>query len=354
MTNTMDFLTWRGDLDFGTVPPCEVDCFIFSQLSTPDYTGIVGDLPVTLADASAAYFATHSESKSNLGVLQSSGVLPMLNFLATCPRYCGVTLSNYVNIVRTEASEQFSAVTLTLPGGDSVVSFRGTDDTIIGWKEDCNLAIMAEVSAQREAAKYLAGAVAGCKGGVSVVGHSKGGNLAVYAASRLPAEQRSRLLSVYSFDGPGFRAPFLQSEGYLSIADRVTTIMPQHSLVGTLMQFAGNRVIVRSDISGPYCHDGFHWEVSGPAFVRADMLSSFSRTYHEALCKVIDESDPETLRAFVDDLFRILLASGAGTITEFCRLKPQELLGIMRSLRHEKQVSSFTAELLESLVRAAL
>jgi len=351
MANALDYLSWRGDLDFRVSFVNEVDIFLFSQLSTPDYTGIADSGFVTVAEAAAAYFSTHSEDVSNLGVLQSASVLPMLKKLASCPRYRDVRIGNYVSIINSGNTEQFSALTSVLPDGTMVVSFRGTDDTIIGWKEDFNIALLDEVPAQTDAVHYLNLAASGFCGDIIVCGHSKGGNLAIYAAANANDEVKSRLVKVYSFDGPGFRSSFVSGEDYKSIADRTVTVLSQNSIVGLLLNDVGAERIVKSNVAGPMAHDGFNWEVLGTEFVSCPELSPISKAFNKAADDTILKMPHEELEAFIEEFFDILLSGGADTIAGFTGLKASVKLDIVKALLTAKNTGAFRNEFLEKLVR---
>lgn len=352
MANAMDYIAWRADLSFMQAPINEVDCFLLSQLSTPDYTGIADHGPVTIREAAELYFQSHTEDVSNLGVLQSTGVLPMLRMAAGTPRFGEVTIEEYVNLVAPEKDEQFSAVTLNLPDGTRVIAYRGTDDTIVGWKEDFHIAIREPVPAQQDAAAYLTRMGTGFCGDLLLVGHSKGGNLAVWAAANAPEEVQEKIRSVYSFDGPGFMDPFLQSEGYLAVKDRITTVMSQHSVVGVLLKCAGKTEIVRSRISGPMAHDGFQWEVMGPKFENMTELSPASRAYEKAADDMIFGMERADLEAFMEEFFAAIETSGVSTLAEFNAMKAPAKLEVLKALYRGKRVNEFAVEFLEKMIRA--
>ena len=183
MPNILDYLTWRGDVPFSVSPPNEVDNYIHCKIGTLDFTGIVpeNELYVPLPQAVEAYFAAGGAEK--LGALSSPYIAPMVKRLPETVRFREVMLTGFRQVYDEKKTEQFSALTLRLPGGQHYVTFRGTDDTIVGWKEDCLLTVMDEIPAQRDAVEYLTWAASVYPGKIAVGGHSKGGNLAMYAAA---------------------------------------------------------------------------------------------------------------------------------------------------------------------------
>lgn len=354
MANALEYILWRGDISFSVSPVNEVDIFLFSQLSTPDYKGIVpGDASSENIQAVAdKYFSTHDESVKNLGALQSESVLPMLRMLPDTARFGTLRLAGFQNRVIEEKEEQFCAVTILLPDGRICVSFRGTDDSIIGWKEDFHLAIKESVPAQLDALEYLRWAADTFPGKIIVCGHSKGGNLAVYAAVHAPQHIQNRIDRVISFDGPGFRPEFIISEAYQAISEKISTVLSQNALVGTLLNRAGEAVIVKSSVLGPMAHDGFSWEVLGCEFVRCTELSEPSQVFDRAISATLEEMSDEEKDSFVTELFDILLSTGADTVSQLTDLRLSQTYEVARSLRKDEKVHHFTLRFLEQMIKS--
>ena len=347
--NTLDYLLWRGDLPFEKSPINLVDQFIFSQLSTPDYQDIVspGKKEITVAEAAEAYFETHSDDYKSIGVLQSRYVLTMFNELCRTTRFRDAVLCGYGSRVRHEKEEQFAAVTIRLSDDLSCVSFRGTDDTLTGWKEDCNLAVMDTVPAQRDAVEYLKRTAKNYPGRLMTTGHSKGGNLAIYAAASVPPEIRSRIVSAVSFDGPGFREGFLNSEGYLEIKDRVITVLPHNSIIGIMLNMAGAPCYVHSSMKGPFTHDGFNWDVLGTDFVREDGLGTISRKIQEILAETLDSLSDSEKETFIDALFDRMTDTGARSVTEIAKLPIRDKVKMLGSMKNDPCLADFAERMIQ-------
>ena len=262
MPNILDYLTWRGDVPFSVSPPNEVDNYINCKIGTLDFTGIVpeNELYVPLPQAVEAYFAAGGAEK--LGALSSPYIAPMVKRLPETVRFREVMLTGFRQVYDEKKTEQFSALTLRLPGGQHYVTFRGTDDTIVGWKEDCLLTVMDEIPAQRDAVEYLTWAASVYPGKIAVGGHSKGGNLAMYAAAMVPESVQERIGNIYNNDGPGFQEKILQTEGYRRIKPRIKTILSQNAMVGTLLWNDCDYTVVKSTAALLGAHDGFTWETT--------------------------------------------------------------------------------------------
>ena len=352
MANILDYLDWRGDLPLSVSPFNEVDNFILTQVVSLDFTGLVpaDSNRVSIGEAVARYNALCEEKGCYLGLLAPKETVPMTQRLTETVRFRDMELSHYVNHVDNANSEQFSAVTFHLPDGTCYVSYRGTDDTLAGWKEDFLMALEAAVPAQRYASAYLAWVAGETAGPIRVGGHSKGGNLAVYAAIHAPAEIKERILQIYNNDGPGFPARVLDSEEYAAVRDRIVTILPQYSLIGTMLTQEEHCTVVKSRDMGPMAHDGFRWEVLGTAFVRCEGLSRSSRAFDEALDDVMASLNVEERRQFVEELFDALGATGAVTLTDLTENRLAQSLEVAKKLR-SPEVSDFLSKVFSNTLR---
>lgn len=348
MATISDYLDWRGDIHFLVSPFNEVDNYIVAKIGTADLHGIVPETAeaVPLEAALERYFRRFGQGGNYLGLLSSEHLVPILRRLPETVRFRELALSGYVNRVLPQLTEQFAALTVTLPDGNYYVSFRGTDDTIAAWKEDFMLSLEDAVPAQRDAAAYLAWAAEQYPGPLIVGGHSKGGNLAVYAAATAAPAVQDRIVAVFNNDGPGFAEEFLRSEGYLRIRDRIVTLLPQRSIVGTLLS-QDRYTVVRCSRAGFSAHDGFNWEVRGTAFVHAPQLSRSSMALDESLERVLQGMELQERREFIETFFDLLTASGAVTLTDINEHKLRKAVEFGKGIRREKKVQRFAVEAME-------
>ena len=354
MDTAFEYLDWRGDVPMDVSPFNDVDNFIISKVGCCDFDGIVAhdDAPTPLGEALETYLTRRGADADKFGALASANLAPVLHRLPETARFRDVLLRCFVRRALPEQTEQFSALTLTLPDGTHYVSFRGTDDTLYAWKEDCMMALSGAVPAQRDAADYLARAAALLSGTLRVGGHSKGGNLAVYAAAEADAAVQERISVIYNNDGPGFHAEYLSTPGYLAIRDRVLTLLPQFSIVGTLLiQDRETCAVVRSSRFGVAAHDGFNWGTCAAGFLRAADLSRSSRAFDVTMEQVLGEMDMDQRREFIETLFRLLTATGAVTLTDINERRLRRALGIARRMAKEKTVSRFVVDVLEQMAR---
>lgn len=243
----------------------------------------------------------------------------LLTALAASPRFRDARVCGFTEQLDAEQGKQFAAVSLQLSPGLAYVSFRGTDSTLVGWKEDFNLAFKTPVPSQEEAARYLAEAASRLTGRILCGGHSKGGNLAVYAASMCgDASARARIERAYSHDGPGFLASVLARPEFREMAPRVEKTVPQSSVVGMLLESQEDYSIVRSHQSGVLQHDPFSWEVEVEAgrFKPVERLSADGVYMDKTLNGWIAQMSDDERERFTDGLYEVLSASDAGTLDE--------------------------------------
>ena len=318
MASILDYLDWRGDITFAERPFNEVDNLLLAELSYLDFGGIVtADFAaaVPLSDAVAAF--TKRTPHADMGVLVPDKIPGLAQKMAARARFRDVLLSGYVCKLDEQTETQFAALCAALPDGTVYAAFRGTDDTIVGWKEDFNMGFLPIVPAQREAADYLRAAAAAFPSQkLRAGGHSKGGNLAVYAAVWCGESVQDQLLAVYNNDGPGFHTSLLDRPEHQRIANRIQTILPESSVVGMLLEHEESYQVVRSNQVGLMQHDGFSWQVLGTQFVHLSGLTEGGRIVDSALRDFVRGLDQEQRIRFVDALFEVLTCTNAETLTD--------------------------------------
>ena len=317
MGNIMDYISWRGDLSFEQSQFNEVDNLIlacFSYVNLDGIPAVTKQKGIGLKKLTKEFMKLHmmKELEADKSFIRLAPFMMME--MAKSVRFGKCVVRNYVNDIVTEAEQQFAAMEIVLEDGTSYVSFRGTDDTIIGWKEDFNLST-GVVPAQKRAIEYLQKISEHTDGMLRVGGHSKGGNLAIYG-SVMCKSAHEKILEIYSNDGPGFSREFQELPETKEMMPKIIRIIPEYSIIGTLLEHEKEPVIVASSSKGLLQHDGFSWEVQGPALVRRDRLNKTALRFIEILHKWIDGMDTEQKRLLIEDLFATLQASGYENLSE--------------------------------------
>ena len=353
MANIMDYLDWRGDIPCTVSAFNEVDNYIISKIGAPDFTGIIpeSEREISIGEAVRLYREKYGDAGNYLGILASQSIAPAIWRLPSMARYSALYLSGYVNKINPEQTEQFSALTVTLPGGRHFITFRGTDDTILAWKENFLMSVEKTVAAQRDALEYLKWAASAYPGELIVGGHSKGGNLAVFAAAAAPKEIQRRITDVYSFDGPGFHEDFLEAPGYIRIRSKLHVLVPRNSIVGVLLTQEPDLHVIKSSRTGIAAHDGFTWEVTRTGFVRSEALSRGSQSFDDIITAVLETMGPEDCRVFIDDLFGAFTATGAVTLTDMTEHRLRQAFFIVNSLRKSPESKKFVLGVIEQMLK---
>ena len=324
--NIFDYLDWRGDLSLSRDSFNEVDNLILSVLAYLELDGIVPPAvgrPIPLSEV-AEQIKVGGPASSILDTFFVK-VPELLSKAAKTARFRDIGLHGYVNRVDYENPMQFSAVVFSLGEGEHFIAFRGTDDTLAGWKEDFQMSFMDEVLSQKQAVAYFREIAPRIGGGLYLGGHSKGGNLAVYAAAHADPDVQARIVAVYSNDGPGFGANFTESPGHRSMLDRIDTFVPKSSCVGILLEHGEDYRVVGSSGSGIMQHNPLSWEVKGPRFVYEKEITRACHNFDSTLRSWLDKLSLEQRALFVDALFDLLQASGAQTLGELSREKLTEI-----------------------------
>ena len=366
MNTIIDYLDWRGDLSFNQDPLNEVDNLIFSVLSYSDFSGVVPGLDkpgsVTLQEAADRIGPAPHEVTTNLTRSFFAALPLLLEKCAQTERFANLELSHYIDRIEFAKAEQFSAVVFSLDEQLHFIAFSGTDDTLAGWKEDLEMSFREAVPAQRDATRYAQAVIANLSGNFYLGGHSKGGNLAVYAAAHLTPEDQQRIIAVYNNDGPGFLANIIEKEGYQRIIHKVTTFIPQSSVAGILLEHEEKFQIIRSNETGLMQHNAFSWEVLGKHFVYEQELSKSSLVLSQAIRAWLNNISLEERSQFVEALFKVIDATGAKTLSELSEDKlatARAMITTFTQMEEETQtilkkvVESFFAES-QKILRSSL
>ncbi len=319
MADFFDYLNWRGDLTFEEVPFCKIDALLLAHVTYSIFDGIVPesfDERKTFAQVAKDFSASPDyEERINIGFLINKRTAELMFKCAECERYRNVELCGFRNIYNEENVEQFAAVTYIF-NGKAVIALRGTDDTIVGWKEDFNIAWLPQIPAQKDALDYFKEAASAFTGDFIFTGHSKGGNLVINTAVNCGKKLQKRIEEVYNYDGPGFCADFFKSEEYKAVEKRINSFYPGFSVVGMIFHHPEKYEIVKSNGFAMWQHDAMNWQILGKDFINEADFADESRLFYRAFNEWIDKLDTEQKKNFVETMFCILEASGAKTNNE--------------------------------------
>ncbi len=340
MKNITTYLETIGDIGFTEEPFSPVDSLVLSQLSYIRFDTLY---PATLSKLIGSPDHLFEINVTQLSLIKDSSCLydalprraPFQRFLTAlcnCPRYRDLTIRYLVSETDSVSEKQFSAM-CCFPGDGTVhVTYRGTDVTIVGWKEDFNMAFISPVPAQAESCLYLDTVASLTALPLRVGGHSKGGNLAVYASVKCNLAVQDRIIDVYSHDGPGFRNEVFELPEFQRILGRIHKYIPQSSIVGMILEHQENGVVIESHQIGMLQHDPFSWVVEHDDFVYISSIENSAMLMDTSLNNWINEMTDPQRELFVDTLFRIINAAGATTVMELIK-NPKSLYAIFDAMR---------------------
>lgn len=320
MATVFDYLDWRGDLEFRQDPFNFVDNVILSEVAYTVFKGIVPGpectTAVTLQEASDRFYELWSEEDIKAMGPFTYRAPELMKKLVKTRRFGKTKITGYIDIVSQEYDYQIAAMTFLLEDGTSFVAFRGSDQMLVGWKEDFMLTYKKETIGQRFAMEYLNHNFKKTTEQIRVGGHSKGGNFAVFAAAFCKEEVKERILQVYSNDGPGFIESVIQSPGYQDIKDRIVHIIPYESMIGILLDLNVKSLVVKSESKGIMAHDGMTWQVMGNQLVSCESLSASSVMLQKVIEDWIKDLDASRRESFITTIFDMIEKSGYQTTTE--------------------------------------
>lgn len=349
MANILDYIKWRGDLTFTQDPPNAVDALVFSSLSYINYCLPAQEsvTPVPLKEAAETFFGLE-ENESRIRVRND---LDLLHLAAASLRFGNTELCLYRNEFIPEQETQFAAMTFLLDDGSMFLAFRGTDYSLVGWKEDFNMTFQQTIPAQRLAQQYTREVALEFLRPMHLCGHSKGGNLAVFAAARSSPMIQNRILDVYSNDGPGFTKYLMGDPGYVAMVPKIKTYIPQSSVIGMLLEHEEPYTVIRSKTVGLLQHDPYSWEVLGREFIPVQEVTESSLFVDATIKTWFADMTNQERNQLVDVMFTLLGTGGVDNALEI--FQPKNIRTYIKTLSSDENIRRVLSTEFQSLIEAA-
>lgn len=317
MQNIIDYVETTFS-SFEEAPFSPVDSLVLSQFSYIRFSALLSPLSSERKTLRIRELLQSEHFQDMFyGVRDIESNKRLLFALAASPRYRTIEVGYYVDEFECKQEKQFAAMTFFFAENQAYIAFRGTDATFIGWKEDFNMAFISPVPAQEEALSYLEMVGNHYTGRLLVGGHSKGGNLAVYASINAPSELQDRIQQVFSHDGPGFKDKVFDSEGFKRMSAKIHRTLPQSSLIGMLMENQGSYQVVASNRFGLMQHDPFSWKIEHGEFCILSHISASAQFADRTLNDWLENCSIEKRETFIDSLFYVISSTEATTFSEF-------------------------------------
>ena len=333
MNTIIDYLKWRGDLTFDKAPFNEVDAGILARFSYEPFDGVVSSNLREQRKVSEVCEDLINLPDLNDDVLNESRDFEFIRCVGATKRFGDMLISGYVNDIDEERQIQFSACVFDIDEEENYfVAFRGTDNTIIGWKEDFNMGFEFPVPAQQKALAYFENVAATFKDGTFIIGgHSKGGNLSVYAATFCDEKFNSPIADVYNFDGPGFTEKIMQMDEFKKIEHLIHTYVPGFSVVGMILEHLEDYCVVHSDENGIMQHEILSWETDYNGFIHQEEVSAGSRFVDKTFKEWISGLDKKQREQFVDTVFNLMMSGDTHTLAQFSQNRVENLNAMIKT-----------------------
>ncbi|MBR1597998.1 MAG: DUF2974 domain-containing protein [Lachnospiraceae bacterium] len=350
MDTIIDYVKWLGHQRFDDYKFNEIDNLVLCQLSYYDYKNVLKD-----GDSKTLNECYHLMCQENIRVCIVGGnedyplYLDFLQAVADAKRYGDIRISDYVDVLDDQV--QFAAMTFHISPNEVFVAYRGTDDTIIGWKEDFMLSF-TEIPAQMRAVNYLRDVVCRLSHKLYVGGHSKGGNLALYASAHMDEAALERIEHVYINDGPGLCDTVMDTSVIMRIQHKITRILPEYCVIGKLFEpDIHDTQIVKSSADGIMQHMLLSWGIDHGSLLRAEGHTPESKWISDTMDIWLENIPNEKRQGFVEHLFSALSAGGAVSLMDIAGKGvggfEQVLISLIES---DKEVRKTAAKLPETAI----
>ena len=356
----LDYLAWRNDVPLSIAPFNEVDNVILAYLAYIDFAALRQEWDgfYDLKELFQCFCEKYSMEEIKTSGQFTERAPLLLQKMMEGARFRDTKVGYYVKDFDKDTVKQFTALCFLLPDGTNYVSFRGTDETITGWREDFLMSCQSETAGAKEAVNYINRVAKVLEGQLILGGHSKGGNFAMYAAAFCEAENKERIVQVYNNDGPGFREEVIQSSAFQEILPKILTVAPQSSIIGQLLSNPAKQHVIHSTAKGILQHDAMTWEAEKDCLVSSglDELSKYTKT---TLGSWLETMDDETRESLCTTAFSLIESTKSETFIEFSGNLKKNMESIWKEMgklpeEKKKEIMNALSDLMESSTQAAV
>ena len=346
MSNVCDYVRWRGDLTLAQSEFNEIDALILTRLSYFPFDQLIQENEEATIEELSKRFENTDKSTMKILWEDDNELFPLMG---KSRRYGKMIVTGYINKINPEQEKQFSATTIILPDNTIFIAYRGTDATIVGWKEDFNMCFKNHIASQRDSVEYINNITKKYRKKIRIGGHSKGGNLAVYAGMFANKKVKNRIINIYNNDGPGFDDEMIMTNEYKEIISKVHTYIPQSSVSGRLLNHEEKYTVVKSTQKGIMQHDLFSWQIEGKEFVCLEKVTNGSDIFDKTLKEWLSNISSEQRELVIDTVFDILNTTEAESFSE---IKKNWFVNVKLMLGKYKTLDLESKEIISHIIQS--
>jgi len=348
MGNIIDYINEVQSFDFNKKPFQAVDGLVLACFSYLDFGKSVPSIYAESENVSIADLSKSNDYEEMfLDTFDPIKSEELFQAMLLSKRFGSITLNYYVNEHDEKEEKQFSAITVFW-GDSAFITYRGTDNSFVGWKENFNMSYIPIIPSQKEASIYIDHIAQRTNAKIYLGGHSKGGNLAIYSATNCDEKVQNRIAAIYSYDAPGFKEDIHTQNGYLHVVDRILKYVPNSSIVGMLLLQEKNYFIVESSVKGILQHDAFSWVIENGDFVYLDNLMEDSVQLNRILNAMIENISDEERKKLVNVIYKIIIKNKINTVNDFVSNWRRVAFGVLIGM---KGMSKDTKKSITQMVR---
>lgn len=342
MNNLFDYVNWRSDLSFKQAKINELDFALFSQIIMIPYSLHI-DMPLVSTNKELTIYELgiliQENKKSfidNIGLIIPPQLVDLIILMSKSNRYKDIIIKNYISNICLNKETQFTALTLDIDDNTRIVVFSGTDDTIVGWKENFNMMFTYPTEAQKSAEEYLK-KVAKSKD-LYIIGHSKGGNLAMYSTMHTTKRIYRNIIKVLCFDAPGLSETIILDDDNKERLAKIYGYAPQTSIIGRLFNHHENEIVIYSNNLGLYQHDILSWEVEVDHFKYLEERDNDSIYIEKKINEMLSKMTPIMREEFVEVGYGLFLRTKSQTLSELNRSKIKIMKQYLNVNKQERKI----------------
>ena len=345
MEDITKYINIYGNYTFKEKQFNEVDNILFTLLVYLNFEGLFKN-KITIEEISKLYFQKFSENKINSSSSLQKKIIKLLKMMSTKIRFKDVEIYNYIKI---KENTQFGAMSFRFNKNEIYVSYEGTDNSLIGWKENFETSYKFPVKSQEESIKYINDVIKRKDRIIYIGGHSKGGNLAMCASMYAKSDIKKRIKKIYNNDGPGFNLEQFNSKEWYNIQNKLITLAPEDSIVAYLLNHQNNIKIVKSTAKNIKQHDPTTWECFGE-FFEIGIRTETSKELEDKITKWANNYNYSKREKFITTIFNLIETSYSKTKTTSKTSQISTFISIIKETKKlNKKEKDFLIDILKSL-----